>query len=1089
MVHWKPLLFVVLLCNFANSEPLRIQTDGPHGPDGNQGVDGSNAWSAGARGGDAGNGTPGGHGKSAGNIFLRLKKLDGKFQASGTADERPFSSQHGITSPIDLSARGGNGGAGGRGGDAGNGAKGTRGRDASPGVDGTAGGRGGNGGDGGNGREGGDAGDGGEVLVVAPYEDIALFALINGVPISAGTPGSGGRAGSGGSPGPGGDGGSALTWYTTETRTVTRTRQVPHQGSRSVNRTRRHPDGSTEMYTDNENYTEYTTESYQATESYQQPHHQSSGAQGWAGSSGSSGVAGRPGNPGRNGSFAFVIDHGNGIQKRYQRLFNLSLDPYKVVDRTGDGVFEPGESGYVEAMVVRNSGGMPTPPTSHSSTRVFLKPDAWHTPESKIFELPHNLEPGQPHSFDGQLGFRIRDVEGPERGKPWSSSFTVRPDAELLPVERRFSDFNRPVNVPVRFPVAFRLDGPPSLAQGEQGRVRLHVTNISQSTLGGGDALDRMVSLFLKERVAAGSGFSLAVGNTKKELKQGLTLPVESLAPGETRTIEGIVSVPADYPAQSAFSFDTTLNIGKIEDPKIPRPIQEAGHRISIASKYHTDLSADIALVINSETTTEEIGAWQQLLENKLGFRMVTWNATYYGNFDLDREFVDDPRWHLLRDFKGKTVIVLNNSFRSYFGVETTAMQLLSHQSFVKAVGEYGVSFMVVSPSGDAESVFPDLLRSKPGEGSRVYASTDDLIRGLDIAHRDRLGANLRAPMGPDIHSVAIVENRFSSATESALQARAELLDRQLRLLWPQRRYCVIYDFKGEVLRPGTISRSKVYLGDLWVQRLTDTGDSMGVAVRSAQMQSPEFIASPANEAGLFSSLPPTKLLSLFHRVLEQLAEKEDKNLQSTGTLLVDEILRAVRVDYQASQKGDTRRGSASPRVLAKLRNWRVGIPLRSGSGADQLVRRLYSRVLSAGYYAYGHNRVVADSAQADTEFWAKQLYPERSQWKAFKESGERERDELLARAKVAYWSYDSTNYGKVHETLSQQTESERRTYLDPARDVPRVMAMAELLRSAQQSEQRDQRVKQRSKADLEARRDLKLNPPVQAEVDASTEF
>ncbi len=1086
------ILLAILLAPplFAETD---VVTDGSRGVDGTDGTDYSGSGFSG-RGKNGTHGTAGTNGTHAGNISLRLFFEGDRYKMIGTAGNRSIDSIYGATEGFRLSAQGGDGGHGGRGGDAGQGAQGYRGEDATPGRSGTSGGPGHPGGDGGDGAPGGNGGNGGEILVVAPFDDIALFALMQGAQFSGGALGSGGRAGQAGAGGLGGSGGSGLTWYTTETRQVTRSRQVPHTASRTVPTysTRTLPNGQTEISTGSttETYTEYSTEYYQDTESYQQPHYESGGSSGYPGSSGSSGSSARSGSPGRDGSFAFVIDYGGGNQKRYQRLFNLSLSPYRIVDKSGDGIFEPGESGIVDAFVVSNSGEMPTPPGPKSSFKMFLQGDGMRHLDPTVLTVPKSLDPGASHSFDDKIGFSVRDVEGPSQGEAYSGRFTINPRATLSPVERSPSDFHRPVTNPVQFPVMFRMDAPPTLAQGEQGRVRLHITNISNSTLGGDGSEKRLLSMFLKDHEGLASrtmSFAEEETAAPKSLRDGVELALKDLAPGQTRTIEGILSVPQDFPPQTAFSFDTSLKLGRLDEPTQAREIQDRSHRLSIASKYHTEPDADIALVINGETRSEELDAWKNLLEDKLGFKVVTWNVTYYGNFDLDKEFIESPRWHLLRDFRGKTIIVLNNRFKSYSGHQTTAWESLSRTAFIRAIGEFDVNFLILTPDGQRQRIFDVFARTKAGDGSRTYSSTDNLIRGLDVLHRERLSANVRAPLKADFHRVKVIGKHYFAAKESELKSKAELLDRQLRLVWPERHYLVSYDFKNEILDPGGVfSSANVYVGDLVVQRMPDSGDDIAVVADAPSLQSPEYINSEENMAHVVSSFSPNQRLTVLCRLLSRANDVDDEATHALGTALVNEMIRSVLADYETALHGEPRRGSQSPRTIAHLRNWRYDVKIKPGSLADKLVKHLYSRALIAGYYSHGKNKAAAQSAAQDLEFWGQQLYASSAEWSDAKEDIKADWDSLFKSAGTAYWSYNATNHAKIHEVLVSQTRPQGREYLGQADEV-RVIPYAEIEALRESEAAWSQKLSARMREDQAARTALRLDPSKRLEASEPT--
>lgn len=1093
----------------ALAEDIIISTEGREGRDGTRGRDGANSWTTAGRGGDATNGTDGTDGDSAGKQKIRLEFVGPQqFKATGTAGDRRVDETRGIQSRIHLRARGMRGGDAGDGGNGGQGGKGSRGDDARPRYDGTDGGTGGTGGNAGAGANGGDGGDGGEILLIAPLEDIALFSLLAEAAYEEGRRGAAGSAGARGPGGYGGDGGDGLTWYTTETRKVTRSRQVPYQDTRMVTKYRSvpvtktrstrsydtQPDGSTrisigsetytttesESYQERETYTAYRTEYYQEDEQYQQPHHQAPGRDGRPGSPGLGNSDGRAGATGKRGSFAFVIDYGGGVMKSYTRLFNLRLNPYRIRDENGDGIFEPGERGFVEAIVVENPTEMPTPPRGHSVIRVSLPQDGWMNPDGKALQIEDSVAPGGRFEFDESMAFRIRDVNAPSRGAAWAGSFTVNPQAILDPLASRFSEFSRPVNASVKFPVMFRLDAPPALAQGETGRVRLHVTNVSGATIGGDGSSARLLSMFLKENAEFKRAMEFSDGtDSTGSLAKGVEVAIQNLQPGQTRTIEGTISVPMDFPSQSSYSFDTSLRLGRLDTPTSSRDIQIQNHKLTVATKYRTDLTADIALVINNETTSEELDAWKELLEARLGYKAVTWDTAYYGNFDLDREFISDPRWHLLRDFKQKTVVVLDNEFKTYSGDRSSSMKSLTREAFVRAIGEFEVNFVVLSTEDQDSTAFDpfdSLARVGAGAGSRNYSSIDGMIRGIDIMHRDSLSPNNRAPQMGDFHRVKLLENRMFDAGESHIRSKAELVDRHLRHLWPERRYLVVYELFNKMVKRG-FGRPTVHVGDITVQRLPDEGDEVALVahVSESEMHSRDYILGEENLRRLFAGMHAQQKLSLLRRILKTANRETDDFMKMAGETLVDALIFDVLFDYETALKGDPQRGSLSPRAIAQLRNWRADETIVPGSLAEALVQRLYGRALVAGYYAHGNNREASRSASEDLEIFGLQLFSKSSEWDDFRARVKTDFDAILKQAAVSSWSYNATNYDKVRSVLLSGLTSRRHRVLGLREEDSRVISSAHLEELAGSSRKWREEVGRNLAQDQRSRAELRV--------------
>ncbi len=167
---------------------------------------------------------------------------------------------------------------------------------------------------------------------------------------------------------------------------------------------------------------------------------------------------------------------------------------------------------------------------------------------------------------------------------------------------------------------------------------------------------------------------------------------METLAPDETRTIHGFVDVPNSFEPLSAYTFNTTLSLESPDEVRRLRAAQIEEHRVSVAARYDARPS-DVVIAVNNETTPREIAEWKRFLENEIGLKVAIWDMSYYANFDLGARKVTNPKWKLLQEFAGKTIIVLNNHFKSYSAQRITAMEYLSQGDIQDAINLYGINF------------------------------------------------------------------------------------------------------------------------------------------------------------------------------------------------------------------------------------------------------------------------------------------------------------------------------------------------------------------------------------------------------------
>ena len=397
----------------------RIEVGGKRGKNGRDGqgflTPSRTPGTHGRRGADA---TRAHDGQHAGDVQLQLAYAREDRDSSllsirgGVGNDLPI----GDSGYVFIHAVGGKGGNGGRGGDGQPGSTGTGGRDATRYSWGTNGGPGGNGGNAGNPTDGASGGDGGNVTLAVGDRDQGLLMLVKGNLVGGdiGFAGEGGRGGMGGK---GGRGGSSYHW--TETQSYT-----DGQGKRRTRTVfRSNPGGS-------------------------------NGRRGRDGAS--SAYRARDGQPGRVGQLRIIVVGDRGQQAEYASPYDLQLITFDVAREYN--ILEPDSLISVDKIVVRNSGGMPTP--NNYTMRVFLQCDRWLLYDEVDLVMHRSLQPGETYTFT-QHGLRVRlgdyVVEEP-RKRPFQLRHPVNPQARMESgIGRPFRQFENGEDINVRFP--HRIDG------------------------------------------------------------------------------------------------------------------------------------------------------------------------------------------------------------------------------------------------------------------------------------------------------------------------------------------------------------------------------------------------------------------------------------------------------------------------------------------------------------------------------------------------------------------------------------------------------------------------------------------------------
>lgn len=326
------------------------------------------------------------------------------------------------------------------------------GRDGEDGQDGDDGGSGGDGTDGTDGRDGtngtsaGDGGDGGSITVYA--EDVGLFMHVS-ASVTRGSGGTGGRAGiggrggeggdggyggAGGDGGDGGDGGRGYRCSTSEAQNGCTNGSDGRDGQDGDDgrRGRRGRDGD-------------------------------DGSRGRDGSSGSDGW------DGRSGSITLVQVDASGHSQasyEYSDRFNLRVMDYQVVDENKDGIFEPGETYYIEKIRVKNLGKMGLPAGG------LISVAAGNDQTGNNLEVLPAIAGGQTYLVQGAVSSKV------PANQAVGTQIQVRASASFRGLWFRGS--TKYLNFPVRYPLQIvSVQSTDYLTFDDVHQMKIQVKNIS----------------------------------------------------------------------------------------------------------------------------------------------------------------------------------------------------------------------------------------------------------------------------------------------------------------------------------------------------------------------------------------------------------------------------------------------------------------------------------------------------------------------------------------------------------------------------------------------------------------------------------
>ena len=446
----------------------------------------------------------------------------------------------------------------------------------------------------------------------------------------------------------------------------------------------------------------------------------------------------------------------------YNHIFNLNLLKFELAPVKQDGIIEPGCRVVVTSIKIKNVGGMPTPTTR--SVLAYIKPNdcgqamlnrpSWVVSEGydRFVQLPPGLEPNATSVvpcttlFNGKiipkintereyLAFSVAPVDPVlalstlsdrhQRGEAFTvtASLTIR--AQMTPFGRDFNSFVNPMPFTITYPVKMSpVASLPSLPPGGNTSVRFSVSNVALKDYGQDSEIGRVV--IIKVTYTGGNlGTSNVqfvpiidgkfVGNSTGPVTFNPLTPdvpqvfwsIPHLSSGKTINLSGRLSLSEDAEPYSKADFSVDLFLGEISNPTNAIRIQQRQISIRASKVYMKTPNSGILLVVNQQTTNEELKAWKEWAEfifgsNNPAGAVDVWDVSHEGNFDLNSTLESGST--LIEDWQSCTIVVLDNPFDNFRtrsvneGQDDNALQYVNPDQLAEAAVSKGTHFCVVSP-------------------------------------------------------------------------------------------------------------------------------------------------------------------------------------------------------------------------------------------------------------------------------------------------------------------------------------------------------------------------------------------------------
>lgn len=589
---------------------VEITSNGHDGQNGNNGYSGGH----GEQGYDASNGGDGKNGsdaKDASNLTIKLSstKTPNIIQLE-TNDYQMINFP--ITDNINLKAEGGNGGKGGNGGSGGKGGDGRDGSSATPHYHGGNGGDGGNGGRGGNGGHGGDGGNGASIKLILDPADLDLAMLVS-PHYQGGEGGLGGKSGQGGQGGAAGRGGSGTVWQETRHGVDAQGYSIAH------------------TYT----HTEY------------------SGLDGREGKPGYNGKQGTSGQNGQSGSFVIQVN-----DELYEQYYDLEIIDYDVKYNSNvhDNVIEPGEELKVDNLVVKNTGGMPSP----SPITIGMINSSWIHPEGNHIKLTKSLLPGEEYKFKHSFHFKINQADRTVGKLQTTDNISFY--AYLPRIKKYFENFDLPKTITITYPVDLStIASIKTVSFAESAPFAIKIRNNSNQAIGPSHrklSLTVSTTAYGKERR---SMVDLDIDGSANyyDLSKPYQKDIDELKPGQVFTFAGLLKFnDHQLPPYSTACISFSLKLENMQSGEM-QLIDKQNLNLKLANAYEYDDEADFVLVINSAISNAVIEKWKNAAL-ELGCKLSIWDTTLYSGLSYTQKRHDQQSF--MTQLKDKVVIILNNN-------------------------------------------------------------------------------------------------------------------------------------------------------------------------------------------------------------------------------------------------------------------------------------------------------------------------------------------------------------------------------------------------------------------------------------------
>jgi len=504
---------------------------------------------------------------------------------------------------------------------------------------------------------------------------------------------------------------------------------------------------------------------------------------------------------------------------------------FDLEDENEDGIFEPGEHIFIRRIRVKNSGvynpfelwesllnlagGMPSP---SRPTRLEIVPSEFIAPvtsnEGRTF-IPQ-IPSGQIVTLRGSIKAKIREPGSPQTDEPsYRNTIAIALKAVMPGLNRELEHFEFESSVEIQYPLELgHVDFLKTVAQGSQNKIAVSVRNKSMKSFGSGQVSPRRTEMRISIPSQVGQLLSKSTVWGNEVVQQvGQVKDHETLKFSHTSRISRSARDHSNGHIKIKFYISKPGAISTGQD--ILRLTQSIRLKFQISAAHEIDENATVLVVTNCENN-DRLRALRSFVEGELGLKICVWNVNLYAGMQaaiVKTEDDDDElkTRNILKEYKGKTVILLGNTF-DFFGQKDKSILDLCRGSDIatECVADSDTSFLLLGASTQKSctswmrnTVYP-IFHPVPNVSNHMVKSNvfkDKAALRVSICQQITGGAPVLDAYKIDVHS-----QWYRGGPKMSVKWHAKDIRSYLKSSLPQERFWVCPSFPGK--DPGFVAIS-----------------------------------------------------------------------------------------------------------------------------------------------------------------------------------------------------------------------------------------------------------------------------------------